>query len=429
MTNTEQGLQTWPRYLQSIMDYVRKPERIVVGLLSGTSADGVSAVLVRIRGSGGDTRAEVLACDTIPYPAPLDKRIFDLFARETATVDRIAQADNEIGRAFADSARRITESGGLTLKDVDLIASVGQITYQVIEGQRDEHRWLGDKAITGFLVLGAGSVIAELTGVTTVSNIHQRDIAAGGIGVPGLTFADWALCRDAKRGRSIHNIGGIANPTVIPAGATMNDVFSFDSGPGNMIIDGLMFQMTNGEKAYDEDGRFAATGTVHKGLLAELMQHPFLRVKPPRGAARQLYGHGYTADLRKKGHALGLQDRDIAATVTAFTAESMALAYREFIFPRARVDEVFLAGGGAHNKTLHQMISQALAPIPVGVLDDIGYPVDSREVLATAVIGNETIMGGTGNNPGATGAARRVIVGDISPSGANPEIALAVRSS
>lgn len=421
-TNPE--LHTWPKYLTSIMDYVRKPERTVIGLLSGTSADGVSTVLARISGSGIDTRAEVLACETFAYPSPLDKRILDLFARETATVDRIAQADNEIARAFADSARRIAEVGGMSLKDVDLIASCGQITYQVIEGQRAEHRWLGDKAITGFLVLGAGSVIAELTGITTVSNIHQRDIAAGGIGVPGLTFADWVLCRDAKKGRSVHNIGGIANPTIIPAAARLEDVFSFDSGPGNMIIDGLIFQMTDGRLSYDEDGKFAATGSVHQGLLDELMQHPFLKVKPPRGAARQIFGHHYTAEMRQRGHQLGLEDKDIAATVTAFTAESMAYAYREFVFPRARVDEVFLAGGGAHNKTLHGMISQALAPIPVGKLDELGYPVDSREVLTTAVIANETMLGGAANNPSATGASRRVIVGDISPSGANVERAV-----
>jgi anhydro-N-acetylmuramic acid kinase len=189
-----------------------------------------------------------------------------------------------------------------------------------------------------------------------------------------------------------------------------------------MIIDGLMFQMTDGETSYDEDGRFAATGTIHKGLLDELMQHPFLRVKPPRGAARQLFGHHYTAQVRERGHALGLEDRDIAATVTAFTAESMAMAYREFIFPRAHVDEIYLAGGGAHNKTLHRMISEALHPIPVGKLDDLGYPVDSREVLTTAVIANETMLGGAGNNPSATGASRRVIVGDISPKGANSDI-------
>lgn len=418
---TDQSLHTWPKYLRSIVDYISKPERLVIGLLSGTSADGVSTVLARLRGSGRETKAEVLACMTFPYPAPLDRRILDLFARETATVDRIAQGDNEIGRAFADSARRIAETAGFTLQDVDLIASSGQITYQVIEGQHEEHRWLGDKAVTGFLVLGAGSVIAELTGVTTVSNIHQRDIAAGGIGVPGLTFADWVLCRDTTKTRSIHNIGGIANPTVIPANAELEDVFSFDSGPGNMIIDGLMFQMTGGEKSYDKDGEFAASGAVHQGMLGELMQHPFLRVPPPRGAARQLFGHHYTAEVRARGHALGLEDHDIAATVTAFTAESMALAYREYIFPRCRVDEIFLAGGGAHNKTLHRMISEALDPIPIGKLDDLGYPVDSREVLTSAVIGNETIFGGAGNNPSATGAARRVIVGDISPCGANSD--------
>ena len=410
----------WPLYLHAIMDYVRKPERLVVGLIAGTSADGVSSVLARISGQGADTQAKVLACESFPYPEPLNRRIFDLFSRDTATIDRIAQADNEIGRAFADSARRIAEQAGFTTRDLDLVASCGQVTYQVIEGQRPEHRWLGERAVTGFMVLGAGAVIAEQTGVTTVTNIHQRDIAAGGIGVPGLTFADWALFRDASRGRIVNNIGGISNPTVIPAGARLEDVFSFDSGPGNMIIDGLMSQVSDGKLAFDEDGRFAAGGTVHRGLLAELMQHPFLRVPPPRGAARQLFGLEYTAGVRSRGHELGLSDQNIAATVTAFTAESMVMAYRDYVFPRARVDEVYLAGGGAHNKTLQRLLAQALDPVPVGRLDDIGYPVDSREALAVAVVGNETLLGGAANNPSATGAARRVIVGDITPAGANP---------
>lgn len=408
-----------PAYVQSILDYIEKPERLVIGLLSGTSADGVSVVLVRISGQDAGTSAKVIGCETYPYPSPLDRRVFDLFARETATVDRIAQADNEIGEAFAAASIWMAEKCGLSISDVDMIASSGQITYQVIEGQREEHRWLRDKATTAFLVLGNPAVIAERTGVTTVANIHQRDIAAGGIGVPGLTFADWALYAHKTRGRSVHNIGGIANPTVIPAGAAMEDVFSFDSGPGNMIIDGLMFQMTNGEKSYDEDGGFAAGGTVHEPLLDELMEHPFLKVPPPRGAARQLFGHEYTAKVRARGHELGLVDRDIAATVTAFSARSIADAYRRYILPRTRVDEIYLAGGGAHNKTLHAAIVCEMDPIPVLKLDDIGYPVDSREALGVAVIGNETMMGGTANNPNATGASKRVICGNITPSTAN----------
>ena len=407
-----------PRYLRALIDYVEKPERLVVGLLAGTSADGVSSVAARICGHGGETTATVLACEPIPYPEPLATRIHDVFSRETATIDRVAQADNVLGRFYAQAARDIAARAGLSLSDLDLIASAGQVTYQVIEGQRPEHRWLGERAETAFVMLGSGSFIAELTGVTTVSNIHRRDLAAGGIGVPGLTFADWALYRHPTKGRAVHNIGGITNPTVIPGGAGMDGVYSFDAGPGNMMIDGLMATISNGSLAYDEDGRFAASGVCDRRLLAELMEHPFLAVEPPRGAARQLFGREFTARMRERGHALGLSDADIAATFTAFSAESMALAYRRYILPRTRIDEILLAGGGAHNGTLRRLFAALMDPIPVGVLDDIGYPVDAREALSVAVIGNETMMGGAGNNPGATGAARSVICGDISPCGA-----------
>jgi anhydro-N-acetylmuramic acid kinase len=407
-----------PRYLRALIDYVEKPERLVVGLLAGTSADGVSSVLARISGDGGDTRATVLACRPIPYPEPLATRIHDVFSRDTATIDRVAQADNVLGRFYADAARQIAADAGAALADLDLIASAGQVTYQVIEGQRAEHRWMGERAETAFVMLGSGSFIAELTGVTTVSNIHRRDLAAGGIGVPGLTFADWALCRHPTRGRAIHNIGGITNPTVIPAGASMADVYSFDAGPGNMMIDGLMAMISNGATAYDEDGRLAAAGRIDRTLLSELLEHPFLAVDPPRGAARQLFGREYTARMRERGHALGLSEADIAATFTAFSAESMALAYRRYILPRTRIDEILLAGGGAHNTTLRRRFAALMDPVPVGVLDDIGFPVDAREALSVAVIGNETMLGGAANNPGATGATRSVICGDISPCGA-----------
>ena len=222
--------QDLPVYLQGLIDYVRKGERTVIGLHSGTSADGPTALAARMAGSGSDTTVEVLACKTYDYETPLRERIFDVFSRETATVDRIAQADNAIGEFFADVAGRIIGEAGLAMGDVDLIVSYGQSCYQVIDGQRPEHNWLGDKAVTAFLDIGAGGVIAERTGITTVFNLRQRDIAAGGLGVPTVPYGDWVLFTHPERHRSIHNIGGIANPTVLPAGGTIDDVFAFDTG-------------------------------------------------------------------------------------------------------------------------------------------------------------------------------------------------------
>jgi anhydro-N-acetylmuramic acid kinase len=394
---------------------VNKPERTVIGLHSGTSADGPTAVAVRVSGAQESTRIKVLACREYKYQSPLRERIFDLFTRESSTVDRLAQANMAIGEWFAESAKRIAATAGLRLDEVDLIASSGQVIYQVIEGQRPEHRWLGDKAITSFVDMASAAVIAERTGVTTVSNLRQRDIAAGGLGVPTVTYGDWVLFRDEQHNRSIQNIGGIANPTVIPAGADLDAVFAFDSGPGNMVIDGLIDAMTAGRLAYDEGGATAARGHVHQGLVDELMAHPFIQQAPPKGAARQLFGKHYALQVLQRGYDLGLSDSDILASATAFTAESIAFAYRRFVFPRVSLDEVFVAGGGARNATMMSMLRERLAPIPVATIEALGIPVEAREVLTMVVMANDTVQGYPGNVPRATGARRRVICGDITP--------------
>ncbi|MDP6349313.1 MAG: anhydro-N-acetylmuramic acid kinase [Chloroflexota bacterium] len=404
-----------PRYLEGLVQYVQKPQKTVVGLHSGTSADGPGVVVARISGMGQDTEIEVVEFESYDYESPLRECIFDVFARETGSLDRVAQADNAIGEYFAECVQRILKKAGMTTADLDLIVSSGQVCYQVIEGQRDDHRWLGDEAVTAFLDLGAGSFIAERTGVTTVSNLRQRDIAAGGLGVPTVSYGDWVIFGHPTINRALHNLGGIANPTVIPAGADLDGMFAFDSGPANMILDALVGWITNGEKAYDEGGAMAAQGTVHAGLLEELMCHPFVLQTPPKGAARQLFGHEYSAGVRDRGRELGLSDYDLLATTAAFTAESIAHNYREFVFPRAKVDEILLAGGGAQNETVCRMIAERMAPIPVSTTEDLGIPVEAREVLTMVVIGNETVQGGTGNVPNATGSSKLVIAGDITP--------------
>lgn len=406
-----------PAYLQGLIDYNRKESRVVVGLHSGTSADGPTALIARFSGSGRDTQFEIIDWEDYDYESPLKERIFDIFSRQTSSVDRVAQADNALGAYFAEIAERIVRKAGLAMDEVDLIVSSGQVCYQVIDGQREDHNWLGDTAVTAFLDLGAGAFISERTGVTTVSNLRQRDIAVGGFGVPTVSYGDWALFTHDKRNRALHNIGGIANPTVLPAGGTLDDMFAFDSGPGNMIMDAFIGWMSNDEKAFDDDGKLAASGIVNEQLLAELMAHPFIRQRPPKAAARQLFGHEYAREFFDKGRTLGLSDADLLATAAAFTADSIAYAYREFVLPRIAIEEVFLAGGGALNGTLVGLIRKRLAPIPVHTLDELGVPVQAREVLTMMTIGNETIQGSAGNVPTATGAGRHVIAGDITPGG------------
>lgn len=411
---TEEDL---PAYLQGLIDYNRKESRIVAGLHSGTSADGPTALVARFSGSGRDTTFEIIDWEDYDYESPLKERIFDIFSRPTGSVDRVAQADNALGAYFAEIAERIVSKAGLAMDEIDLIVSSGQVCYQVIDGQRDDHNWLGGTAVTAFLDLGAGAFIAERTGVTTVSNLRQRDIAVGGLGVPTVSYGDWALFTHAERNRALHNIGGIANPTVLPADGTLEDMFAFDSGPGNMIMDAFVGWISSSGQSFDDSGRLAAAGTVNETLLAEFMDHPFIRQRPPKAAARQLFGHEYSRAFFDKGRAEGLSDPDLLATAAAFTADSIAFAYREFVLPRIALDEIFLAGGGALNTTLVKLIRERLAPVPVRSLEELGVPVQAREVLTMMAIGNETIQGRTGNVPTATGAREQVIAGDITPGG------------
>lgn len=405
-----------PIYLRGLIDYVQKPERLVVGLHSGTSADGPTAALVRVSGNEQNTDIRLVDWQSYEYESPLKERIFDVFARETGSLDRVAQADNVIGEFFAEVVGRLVLKAGVTMSDLDLIVSSGQVCYQVIDGQREDHNWLGDTAISSFLDLGAGAFIAQRTGVTTVSNLRQRDIAAGGLGVPTVSYGDWVLFGDSKVNRALHNIGGIANPAVLPAGASINEMFAFDSGPGNMIIDALVGWISDGEKSYDDNGDIAGTGNVDDNLLSELMRHPFVLQSPPKGAARQLFGHEYSRGVMEQGKMLGLSDEDILATATAFTAESIAHNYREFVFPRVSIDEILLAGGGANNKTLVGMLRDRLNPVPITTIEErLGIPVEAREVLTMIAIGNDTVQGYAGNVPSATGAQCRVIAGDITP--------------
>lgn len=413
------GRSVGPRYLRQILGYLRKDVRTVVGMHSGTSADGPAVVVVRISGSGPETKAEVIGYDVHEYPSPLRERLLDLSQRENGSADRICQADIAVAEAFVTAAEKTLSRAQMSFADVDLIGSSGQICYQVIKDQQARHDWLSDGQRTAILVVGSGSVIAERSGVTTLSNLRQRDIAAGGYGVPIATYGDWVLGRHTSQGRILQNLGGMSNLTAIPAGGALHDVLAFDVGPGNILIDWVVRLITNGRDHYDRDGQMAAGGAVDPGLLNELMGHPYLVKAPPKETAGGYFGREAASAVLARGTELLLSNVDIVATVTALTAEAAVRAYRSFVEPRMRIDEVLVSGGGAHNPTLVEMLVRRADPLVVRMSDSIGIPVDAREALGIAIMANESIQGVPANVPEATGALHPVICGDISPCGPN----------
>ncbi len=371
------------------------PSRVlrVVGLMSGTSCDGVDAAVVEVR-RGEHLRVRTLATWSRPYGEAERQALLRLSTSEATTED-LCRQNFEIGERLAEAALQALACAGLGPGDVHLVASHGHTAWHV-PGHST-------------LQLGEAAVVAERTGLPVVSNFRARDVAAGGQGAPLVPYLDWLLFSHPGRHRAVQNLGGIANVTYLPASGGPDAVVAFDTGPGNMVMDGVVELLTG--RRYDDRGRMAATGTPQPALLQELLQDPYFAQPPPKSTGREVFGASYARALVERGRALGIPDEDLVATVTYLTARTVADAYR-FL---GRVDEVLLSGGGVHNETLVRWIRELLAPVPVRTTAEEGVDPDFKEAVAFAVLGALTAWGLAGNLPSATGARRPVVLGDITP--------------
>jgi anhydro-N-acetylmuramic acid kinase len=376
----------------------------VVGLISGTSADGIEAVVVSLQGAPPQLDWRLLSHIAYPFTPVLREQIFAAFRPESSSVDRMCRLNFDLGGAFADAALAAISAAALKPSDVALIGSHGQTVW---------HEPPTPDQPGSTLQVGSAAVIVERTGITTISNLRARDVAAGGHGAPVVSYLDWLLFRHPTRTRAIQNIGGIGNVTFLPSLASSQTAIAFDTGPGNMLIDYGAARASGGAQAFDRDGEMAARGRASQVLLGELMAHPYLRLEPPKSTGRELFGIQYGAQVWERGKALKLSDVDILATVTSFTAESIAQSYRDFA--PMPIDEVFLAGGGALNPTLVEMIRTRLAPTEMHSHAELGLQASPKEAVAFAVLAYETYHGRTGNLPRCTGARHTVLMGDITP--------------
>jgi anhydro-N-acetylmuramic acid kinase len=303
----------------------------------------------------------------------------------------------------------VIRQAGLKPHDIAVIGSHGQTVHHLPRARTPST-----------LQIGEPSVIAERTGVTVVADFRARDMAAGGQGAPLVPYVDWAMQTHATRPRVLQNIGGIGNLTFLPAGARIGDVRAFDTGPGNMVIDAVVAKLSNGRLTYDRNGKWASKGKVSAKLVKSLMSHPFFRRRPPKTTGREEFGEVFVRDLLVRAKRLRLPDADIVATTTAFTVESIADAYEQFVFPklkRSQIEklQVILGGGGAKNPTLRRMLAERLAPATVLTQDDLGASNAAKEALAFAVLAYETMQGRPSNVPSATGARRAAVLGKIIP--------------
>ncbi|MCP4610766.1 MAG: anhydro-N-acetylmuramic acid kinase [Planctomycetes bacterium] len=388
----------------SIRKIASKDKIRVAGLMSGTSVDGVDVAIVDIT----KQKVELLAFDVFPYPNALRREILRLCSPETGLLDNICHYNFVLGEVFADAILKLCSEIAISLNSIDLVGSHGQTIYHNPRGKR--YRKM---TIRSTLQIGEPSVIAQRTGITTVADFRPRDMAAGGEGAPLVPYADYFLFGGNRSSRAVQNIGGIANVTFLPRGCKHDDIVAFDTGPGNMVIDGVIRLISNGRRRFDSSGKMAARGTVNKRYLNEMLRHPFLKRRPPKSTGREEFGIFFAQKIYKQAVEKNMANADIVATVTAFTAKSIAQAYRKFL--PTIPDEVILCGGGSRNNTLVEMLQRELPDAKMLSTDDFGISVDAKEAVSFAILAWATIKGLTNNVPGVTGAERPVIMGKIIP--------------
>ena len=390
----------------------------IIGLISGTSADGIDAAIADIDGSPAAPRINQLAFKTIPWPDAERACIFHLFSNAATPAD-VCRANFTLAEQFAAAAMTIIEYAGLTPTDVDLIASHGQTIWHDVD-----HAGV----VTSTLQIGDSSVIAARTDITTVGNFRTADVAVGGQGAPMVSTFDWLLLRPPANlngivggWRAVQNIGGIGNVTFLPPVDVDAEPLAFDTGPGNVLIDRAVSQMTNGRLQYDVDGHIAATGQIHTDLLEEWLAHPYFQLPPPKTTGRELFSIQLADDWSTIARKRGLDDADFIATLTELTAASISNAYD--CYAPGPLAQVVIGGGGARNPIimarLHHQINQG-APHFTEVTNHaiLGIDGKAKEALAFALLAYLTIRGHPGNVPVCTGAGKAQMLGQIAP-GAN----------
>ena len=368
----------------------------VIGLISGTSVDGIDAALVEISGSQKDLKLEFLTGKTIPYPSELRSQILDLCSGKSLSMPELAELDDAIANVFANAALTLQQSSA----PAELIGSHGQTVF---------HRPPQGNQLGYSLQLGRGEVIAQLTGLTTVSNFRVADIAAGGHGAPLVPILDNYILRHPQYHRCIQNLGGIGNVTYLPK--TDNRILGWDTGPGNSLIDLAVQYFSAGAQTYDRDGAWAATGTPCIALVEQWLQQDFFQQPPPKSTGRELFGLEYWQRCLREAELYNLSPADIIATLSELTAVSIHHSYCQFL-PELP-DQILLCGGGSHNDYLKQRLQTLFAPIPVFSTSELGLNADFKEAIAFAVLAYWRLLEIPGNLPLVTGATSEVLLGEI----------------
>lgn len=387
-----------------------KKTKLIVGLLSGTSVDAIDAVLVRLYGSGLKTKVKIIDFITHPVPQKVRLAIFKNSDNNTARLDNICRLNVIIGALFSDAVLRLLKKNRLNASNVDLIGSHGQTIHHL----PDRKGYLG-YSVKSTLQIGDPAIIANLTGITTVGDFRISECAVGGDGAPLVPYMDYILFTHKQKNRALLNIGGISNITILTKNTVKNDVIAFDTGPGNMIIDGMMYHLFR--KPIDKNGVAASKGKVNTKLFNYLLSDNVYKIAPPKSTGREHYGKGFQKKLLTQ--IRGMNKYDVIRTITEFTAYTIWYNYVNFI--PVQINEMIVSGGGAENPVLMNSLKQYFRGIKVRKLHDFGLTAKNKEAVLFAILANECIWGNSANMKSVTGSTRDVILGKICLSNSKPK--------
>jgi len=385
--------------MEKLIKLINKDEKLAVGLMSGTSLDGIDVALVKIRGHAENTDLKLIDFITVEYDNETRNRIIKASSIESSDVSLISLLNFDLGMKFADAVLKILDKNKISIENLDFISSHGQTIYHI--------------PTKATFQIGEISVIAEETKTLTIGDFRVRDVAAGGHGAPLVPYSEYLLYKSEEDNIVLQNIGGIGNATLLLKKCKLEDIIAFDTGPGNMVIDYVVEKLTCGEKKYDNLGEMAARGVIDYDIVDELLKDPYFEQAPPKTTGREKYGKEFAENLIDIMKNKELTEYDMVATVTYFTAKSIAESYKKWILPIANIDKVILGGGGSHNMTLIKYLKQELSGIQIITQEDIGLSSDAKEAIAFAILGNETIHGNFNNIPNVTGAKHPVVMGKI----------------
>ena len=408
-------------------ELLQKDKKYVIGLMSGTSVDGIDAAIVEITGHGLETTVNLIAFETFPFPTDVSQRILALCHPDTSRVDDICEMNFYIGHLFAEAVKHILQKSGMHASDIDLLGSHGQTIHhlpifnyslrrndgreETVKSQTHLNEPQGKIKIPSTLQIGEPAVIAHETRIPTIADFRVADMAAGGQGAPLVSYPDYLLFHDSIKTVGLLNIGGIANLTVLPANGSFDSVSAADTGPGNMCIDAVVSEITDGTERYDESGRRAARGVPYQPLVDEWLNHPFFQLIPPKTTGREMFGHTFTMECLAACRRHNLSDNDSIATLTELTVQTIASYIAQFVPRQHPIDTLYVSGGGVHNQTIMQRLNEILANATVEPVDNSGISSDAKEAIAFAILANESLHGQAGNLPSATGASTRKVLG------------------